>query len=152
MTKRNKPAKTGIKQVGKWEKGQSGNLKGRPQGSRNNATILLEKMLTNDGKDVVRAVVKAAKNGDMAAARLVLDRIIPVRKGRAIKLNLPEVNSPRDVMKALSAAIRAMADGELTPEEANMIAALLEAHRKAIETFELESRLTDLEQRAKEDQ
>ncbi len=149
MNKHNKPAKTGYKQ-GKWGKGQSGNLKGRPEGSRNNATILLEKMMANDGQVVVRAVVKAAKNGDMAAARLVLDRIIPVRKGRAIKLNLPEVNSPRDVMKALSAAIRAMADGELTPEEANMIAALLEAHRKAIETFELESRLTDLEQRAKE--
>ncbi len=106
--------------------------------------------MANDGKDVVRAVVKAAKNGDMAAARLVLDRIIPVRKGRAIKLNLPEVNSPRDVMKALSAAIRAMADGELTPEEANIIATVIETHRKAVETVELESRLTDLEQRAKE--
>jgi len=41
-------------------------LKGRPQGSRNNATILLEKMMVDDGQDVLRAVVKAAKNGDMA--------------------------------------------------------------------------------------
>ncbi len=149
MTKHNKPAKTGYKQ-GKWGKGQSGNLKGRPEGSRNNATILLEKMMANDGKDVVRAVVKAAKNGDMAAARLVLDRIIPVRKGRAVKLSIPEVKTPLDVLTAQSAAIKAMAEGELTPEEANVIATVIETHRKAVETVELESRLTDLEQRAKE--
>ena len=106
--------------------------------------------MANDGQVVVRAVVKAAKNGDMAAARLVLDRIIPVRKGRAVKLSIPEVKTPLDVLTAQSAAIKAMADGELTPEEANIIATVIETHRKAVETVELESQLADLEQRAKE--
>ena len=41
--------------------------------------MTLEKMLA---ADVVQAVLDKAKSGDMAAARLVIDRIVPVRKGR----------------------------------------------------------------------
>jgi len=36
----------------------------------------------NDVEAVTRAVVDAAKRGDMVAARLILERLVPVRKGR----------------------------------------------------------------------
>ena len=54
-------------------------------------------MLADDGADVVQAVLTAAKGGDMQAARLVLDRIVPVRKGRSIRLDLPTIESAADV-------------------------------------------------------
>ena len=122
--------------------------RGRPSGSRNKASIALDKMLADDGADVVRAVLAAAKNGDMLAARLVLDRIVPVRKGRSIQLDLPTIESATDVLAALSLTVAAMADGEITPDEAAVVAGVLETKRKAIETVELEARLALLEQQA----
>jgi hypothetical protein len=40
-----------------------------------------------------------------------------------------------------------MAEGEITPDEASVIAGVLEAKRKAIETVQLEERVAKLEQR-----
>ena len=120
--------------------------RGRPSGSRNKASIALDKMLADDGADVVRTVLAAARGGDMQAARLVLDRIVPVRKGRSIQLDLPAIENVADVLAALSATIAAMAEGDITPDEAAVVAGVLETKRKAIETVELEARLTRLEQ------
>jgi hypothetical protein len=127
---------------------QSGNRhgRGRPSGSRNKASIALDKMLADDGTDVVRAVLTAAKGGDMQAARLVLDRVVPVRKGRSVQLDLPTIESATDVLAALSLTVAAMAEGEITPDEAAVVAGVLETKRKAIETVELEARLARLEQ------
>jgi hypothetical protein len=73
-----------------FQKGQSGNPRGKPKGARNTTTVMAEKLMQNDAKDIVRAVLEAAKGGDMTAARLVLERISPVRKGRPVQLNLPD--------------------------------------------------------------
>ena len=126
--------------------GKSGNPAGRPRGSRNKSTLLLEKLMIDDGEGVVRSVVDLAKDGDIQAARLVLDRIMPARKGRPVRINLPVVKTPADVLRALSATVQAMAKGELTPEEAAILSGVLETRRKAIETVEIEHRLAAVEQ------
>src|SRR6266404_5105931 len=54
-----------------FEPGQSGNPAGRPRSARNRATVLAEKLMQDDIEDVVRAVVDAAKERDMTAAKLV---------------------------------------------------------------------------------
>ena len=126
--------------------GKSGNPAGRPRGSRNKSTLLLEKLMIDDGEGVVRSVVNLAKDGDVQAARLVLDRILPARKGRTVPFNLPVVESAADVLRALSATVQAMAKGELTPEEAAIVSGVLETARKAIETVEIEQRLAAVEQ------
>jgi hypothetical protein len=84
----------------------------------------------------------------MQAARLVLDRIVPVRKGRSIQLDLPAIEKATDVLAALSSTIAAMAEGEITPNEAAVVTGVLETKRKAIETVEFEARLARLEQQA----
>jgi hypothetical protein len=115
---------------------------GRPQGSRNSATIMAEKLMQDGIDTIVKTVLEAAAQGDMTAARLVLERVVPVRRGRPVKLTLPPVKTAADVVEALGT----MADGEVTPEEAATIAGVLEAKRKAIETADLEARLVRLEQ------
>ena len=125
--------------------GKSGNPAGRPRGSRNKSTLLLEKLMIDDGEGVVRSVVNLAKDGDVQAARLVLDRILPARKGRTVPFNLPVVETAADVLRALSATVQAMAKGELTPEEAAIVSGVLETARKAIETVEIEQRLAAVE-------
>lgn len=75
------------KTTGKFIKGQSGNPGGRPKGAKNKTTLLREamqdktdRMLSRAAGDVLQVVIRAAKKGDMAAAKMLLDRIIPVQK------------------------------------------------------------------------
>jgi hypothetical protein len=140
---------TSAQHRGRFQPGQSGNPSGRRQGSRNKATIALEKLMEGGAEAIVQAVIHAAAKGDMTAARLVLDRVVPVRKGRAIHLTLPLIESAAGVSQAQSATVAAMAEGEITPDEAATIAGVLESKRKAIETVELDARITRLEQGVK---
>lgn len=124
---------TAVKQRGRpFQRGQSGNPAGRPRGARNRATVLAEKLMADDLPDVVQAVIKAAKAGDVRAARLVLERIVPLRRGAPVAFHLPKVDSPGATAGALGALIRAVSDGVLTSEEALSVASLLEMNRQAL--------------------
>jgi len=103
--------------------------------------------MADDAESVVRAVIGAAQSGDMTAARLILDRIAPLRKGRPVPLPLPTVETAADVMAALGVTVAAMADGEISPDEAAVVAGVLEIKRRAIETVEIERRIAALEER-----
>ncbi len=91
-------------------------------------------------------MLQAAKGGDMRAASILLDRVWPTRKGRAVEVALPPVAGAADLVPALAAVVAAMGRGEVTPEEAKAIAGVLEAQRKAVETAELEARVAALEE------
>ena len=71
--------------------GQSGNPTGKPKGARHRSTLMAERLMEDDAQNVVRAVIAAAKNGDMVAARLVLDRVLPARRGRPVQFTMPEL-------------------------------------------------------------
>jgi hypothetical protein len=104
-------------------------------------------MMLADTKLIVKSVVNAAKNGDMQACKIILDRISPIRKGRPISFDLPEARTANDVVAALAAVANAMAVGVLTPDEAVMVSNVLEIRRRAIETVELEKRIIALEEK-----
>ena len=78
-------------QGGQIVPGCSGNRYGKPPGTRHRATRMTEKLMAGDAEAVVRAVIDAAKGGDMTAARLVLDRIAPPCRGRPVRLDLPPI-------------------------------------------------------------
>ena len=144
-----KPDKTGQKQgSGQFKKGRSGNPKGRPEGTRNKATIACETLLDGEADALTKKAIELAKGGDMAAPRLCLDRIIPPRKDRPIELDLPDMKTAEDLSEALGSLTKAMAEGEPTPVEAEKVAAVLEIRRRAIETLDHETRLKELERRA----
>jgi hypothetical protein len=117
-----------------FEPGRSGNPAGKPKGRRHRITILAEKLMAEDTEAVVLAVVTAAKGGDMTAARLILDRIAPPRRGSPVSFKLPTIETAADISKALSAVVASVACGELTPDEATAISGLIETRRKVIET------------------
>ena len=83
----------------------------------------------------------------MTAARIVLDRLAPVRRGRPVQFNLPDADTAEGLSTAFAAVLRAVAGGELTPEEGMAVSSVLEARRKAIETAELEARIAAVETR-----
>ena len=133
------------KTTGRWKPGQSGNPGGRKSGQRHHATVLLEKLMTDDATNVVKTILQLARGGDVAAARLVLDRVLPVPRDRRVVIDLPPVADAAGVAAAQAAVIDAVASGEMRPSEGAALAGLLEARRRSLETVELEARLTALE-------
>lgn len=128
-----------------WQPGQSGNPKGRPQGSRNKATILATAQMQDALPDIVATLLTAAANGDVSAAKVVLDKCLPSVKERMLDVSMPSVTNAADLPRLTASILQAVATGGLTPGEAEKIAALAVAHGKVLEIAEFERRLTTLE-------
>jgi hypothetical protein len=94
---------------------------------------------------VLRAIIAKARAGDPRCADLVLSRVWPQRKGRAVIFDLPPLITTTDLSAALGIIAASVASGELTPEEGQSVAAVLEIQRRAIELVELETRVAALE-------
>ena len=78
------------KRSGRWKSGESGNPSGLPPGSGQ-----LQKLrfaLAGDVPEILAALGAAAKAGDVQAARLILERILPPVKAieQTVELRLPE--------------------------------------------------------------
>jgi hypothetical protein len=142
----NERANAGDQQGNRFQKGQSGNPFGRTEGSRNKATLLLDRLAEDEAEAIQKQVIEAAKTGDLKAAELILARIWPLRRGRPVRLDLPPVRTPAEVSDGMAAVVEAMAAGEVTPEEAATISGVLEVRRKALETQELADRVDRPEQ------
>jgi hypothetical protein len=143
-----KPESTRKKQGGttKWEKGQSGNIKGKPKGSLNKVTLAVQSLLDGESEALTRKAIDLALDGDMTALKLCLDRICPARKSRPINIDLPAVDTGGGVSQAQAVVVQAVGDGEITPEEGSVLSSILEVRRKSIETADHESRLSKLEE------
>lgn len=130
------------KRVGKWKPGVSGNPKGKTPGS--GELQKLRATLAADVPGILAGLVTAAKGGDVQAARLILERILPPVKAieQAVELQLP--NDGTLTAKA-SAVLSAAAAGELAPGQAAQLIAALGTLAKISEVDELAARITALE-------
>ncbi|SDD94048.1 DUF5681 domain-containing protein [Belnapia rosea] len=143
------PETTDLKQTGgRFEPGQSGNPSGRPRGTRHKALLALNAIGAEGAEAVLRKVVEDAQAGDMRAAEILLRRVWPERKGRLVEFDLPPIAGATDAVKAAAAIVEAVASGDLTPDEAQAVAGVVEIQRRAIETAELAERIAALEARA----
>ena len=126
----------------KWKPGQTGNPKGRPPGQSEITRIRAS--LAGDVPEILAGLVTAAKGGDVQAARLILERILPPVKAieQAVELQLP--NDGTLTAKA-SAVLSAAAAGELAPGQAAQLIAALGTLAKISEVDELAARITTLE-------
>ena len=81
----------------------------------------------------------------MTACRMIIDKVLPNTKERSISLDLPLVNDLGGVGNAQAQILQAVASGDITPNEGERIAAIVEARRRSIETIDLEARIRRLE-------
>lgn len=128
-----------------YEKGQSGNPAGRPPGIRDKRVAMRE-LLVPHAEELVAKAVELAKNGDAAALRICLDRLIPPAKARDDPVLIPGLTD--SLAENTRVIVKALADGELTPEEAATILQSLASQVRIIEVAEIEKRIAALEQAA----
>jgi hypothetical protein len=141
---------TAKKQRGRpFRPGKSGNPNGRPKGARNKTTMAIEALLDGESEAIIAKLLEKAKAGDMAALRLCLERLLPLRRDRPIAFELPPIGCAADALAASSAVLAACAEGVLSPSEAAQVMELISAHVRVFETVEFEARLNALEQERK---
>jgi hypothetical protein len=118
----------------------------RPEGTaRDRAIVGAERLLRSGLEVVVAAILAKARSGDMAAARLVVDRLLPAPRDGRISFALRPIACADDAIKASADILAAVARGQITPSEAEAVAKLLHNFIAASELREFERRLEALE-------
>ena len=131
------------KRPGRWKAGISGNPAGRTPGS--GQLQKLRDAIAKDVPEILASLVDAAKGGNINAARLILDRVLPPLKAieLGVALQLPEGTLTAKAGALLDAA----ALGQVTPAQAAQLIAAVGTIGKITEFDELNARITQLEQR-----
>ena len=130
-------------------KGVSGNKSGRPKNRPDKRNHLRDMLLPHTPK-LIEQVIKQAMQGDMVAAKAVLDRVLPilrpVQAAEQININLKGTTPVDQSREILQAATK----GELNLDAALQLIQGITATVKLNEMASIEERLQALEQRSLE--
>ncbi len=74
------PAKAVPSWLTPWQKGMSGNPKGRPKGSKNKMKELADALIGNNASAIVKKIISMALAGDQACLKMCMDRILPAQR------------------------------------------------------------------------
>jgi len=135
-------------QGGRFQKGQSGNPKGKPKGARNRTTLIAQTLLDGQAEALVEKVVQLALDGDLTCLRICLERLVPPKRDAPIDIDLPDISAVADIPKLFSSLTAKLREGGITPSEARVLIDLAEAIRRLFELTELEQRIGALEAKA----
>ncbi|CAN5873479.1 hypothetical protein BH11PSE12_BH11PSE12_20530 [soil metagenome] len=127
---------------GRWKTGESGNPRGKTPGSGE-----LQRLRAAIGEhvpEIIMQLVAAARGGDIQAARLILERVLPPVKAieLAQAIDLPKDGTLTDQGRAVLSAVAA---GELAPGQGAQLLAAIGTLGKIAELDELAARITALE-------
>jgi hypothetical protein len=125
-----------------FKKGVSGNPKGRTKSYKKVET--LRQLIAKDAAPIVQKLIAQALAGDVMAARLLIERAVPVMKPVEVPVELP---MPKDagLTEQGRSVIRAMADGMIAPGQASQILTALAGIARLVELEEFDRRLSALE-------
>ena len=123
----------------------------RPAGraARNRSTLLMQSLLADDAEAIGRKAIEMAIAGDLAAIRLCMDRLAPVRKDEPVAFELPPIEKPADIVAATAIIVAAVTAGEITPSQAAEVSKVIDVHVRALESKDFDERLTKLESETK---
>lgn len=131
-----------------FEKGKSGNPAGKKPGTAKVAP--LREAIAQHVPGIIATLVGQAQSGDVAAARLLLERALPALKPVQEPMS---VNMPGETLTAkATAVVDAIGRGELSPSDGKLVLDGLSGLAKIIETEELKTRVELLERSLKANQ
>jgi hypothetical protein len=124
--------------------------RGRPRGSRNKKNLVaqqVQQMLESNAEALVRKAMLAALKGDIPMLRTLLGHLLPRHREPPVKIGSVSTGTAEGLAQTSEAVLKKVASGQIGPKDANDIFAILEAHRKIIETRDLDARMRAIEQR-----
>jgi hypothetical protein len=125
--------------------------RGRPKGSRNRKTVVIEELLEEYGPSLMRKGLAMALDGNVPLLRTFLERHLPKPQDSPAPIGRLPTGTAEELCRAQETVIKKLASGILTPHEALQINSVLESRREMIETRDLERRMNALETLASKD-
>ena len=125
-----------------FEKGASGNKQGRIAGQTPGAK--LRKAIEAKADDILQAIINAAVQGDMGAAKMLLDRITPTLKAQTLPINLLVMETLPEQGNEI---IKATMAGQISPDIGSQLITALSNQGKLVELQELAERLSRIEKK-----
>jgi hypothetical protein len=110
----------------RFQSGHSGNPAGRPPGSLNQKTLAAQEAMIERAQELIDSIVDRAKNGDSAAMRAAMERLVPTGRNRRVAVDLPVIKTPEDADLALSVVTDELSAGNLTISEASALVNLID--------------------------
>jgi hypothetical protein len=92
---------------------------------------------------IFRRLLVQAKKGESSAMRIVMGSLLP--RQRTVAFRLPPIEKIEDAIGALKEVAAAVANGQLSPDEAASMADVISSFRSIYETVNLERRVLELE-------
>lgn len=133
-----------------WQKGQTGNVNGRPVGSGKSQIVRrVIAEVFGDENGAIQAVAELAKGGDLQACALLLSKTIPPLRSSHEAVTLIEA----EALQAMTAAQRAglineaAITGRLPPDIALLLLDGVERENRILESTELFERFEALEKK-----
>lgn len=120
---------------------------GRPAGSRNKTTELLQSMADGHAADIMHTAIQKAVRGDSLCIKVLLDRLVPKMRDKAVQLDMPLIDTALDAKGALESVIQSVAQGDITPSEGKAVADLVEAYARVSNYETLSKKISDLEKK-----
>jgi len=138
------PDQTEGKQGNRFQPGQSGNPAGRPKGSGLSGQA--RALIAEGVPAIIAKMQEQALAGDVAAARLLLERAVSAIKAgeESVTVDL----GSGTLTERGEAVIRAVSEGELTPSQGAALMSGLAALVSLTEADDIKRRLAELEARA----
>lgn len=132
----------------KFEPGKSGNPSGRPKGTGMRQQIF--SALVEPHKEALfETAINLALGGNEAMLRLFLERMLPAKPSDdAVSFDLPcsDIKKTDVLLTCGEYILKAVAQSDLTPEQAKTLLGTLEMQRRQIESCELADRVASIEQ------
>jgi hypothetical protein len=125
-----------------WKPGQSGNPNGRPPGA--SEVGRLRAAISEHLPEIIAQLVEKARGGDMQAARLLLERVLPPVKATEATVTI-ELAPGASLTEQGESIVRAVAAGLLAPGQAGPLLTGLGSIARLKEVDELTKRLEALE-------
>lgn len=128
---------------GQFVAGAAGNPNGRPLGSKNTATRLLE-TLKGQADALLTVAIDKAMDGDTQMLSTLLGRMLPVLRQRGERIQL-KLDPKASYVEQGAQVLAAMAEGQLSADEAQTVLANIALHARLAESTDLAERVTALE-------